>query len=121
MLVVASRGGSKGRRKPGRRLRERIFERDGWRCCFVLPDGTRCKVRDKDELTLEHIVPLCVGGDNRHSNLETLCRRHNAERGAAFQAALRELAREARGGARLTFPALGSGQKEALMEQLGMR
>jgi hypothetical protein len=53
--------------------RERIYERDGHRC--VLCGST-------DDLTLDHIYPRALAGDDNDDNLRTLCRPCNSEKGA---------------------------------------
>jgi 5-methylcytosine-specific restriction endonuclease McrA len=60
--------------KPGDWVRKRayVYKRDGHECRVC---GT-----DK-ELTIDHIIPRVKGGDNHISNLWTLCRTHNKEKG----------------------------------------
>jgi hypothetical protein len=53
-------------------LRWRIFQRDDYRC---LACGT------KTDLTVDHIVPVIHGGTNVESNVQTLCRPCNSEKG----------------------------------------
>jgi 5-methylcytosine-specific restriction endonuclease McrA len=57
-------------------LRWRIFARDQHRCLICLRGG------DQTDLTIDHIVPVSLGGDNDESNLRTLCRRCNSSKGA---------------------------------------
>ncbi|MEQ1834608.1 MAG: HNH endonuclease [Candidatus Eisenbacteria bacterium] len=56
-------------------VRQAVCERDGARCAYVGPDGTRCG--SEWHLEFDHIVPLAEGGQTVASNLRTLCRRHN--------------------------------------------
>ena len=67
---------NKGRNsKQKRALKERLFERDGERCCY-------CKRKLKFQYaTLEHVVPLSQGGSWNISNLLLACRRCNFNRG----------------------------------------
>jgi 5-methylcytosine-specific restriction endonuclease McrA len=57
--------------------RKRIYERDGWQCCY-------CNVDLRDEVasrrTLDHIVPRVHGGSNHESNLVTCCITCNSAR-----------------------------------------
>ena len=53
-------------------VRLRVFERDGGRCLY-------CGAQDG--LEIDHVVPIVWGGDDRESNLQTLCRRCNRDKG----------------------------------------
>lgn len=61
-------------RKPGeiRSRREKVFQRDGFKCL---------KCGSEENLTLDHIKPLCMGGKNKSKNLQTLCASCNQEKG----------------------------------------
>lgn len=60
-------------------VRRRVWARDGGRCVFVGPGGTRCETRRM--LELDHITPRALGGGDDLGNLRLLCRAHNdAER-----------------------------------------
>lgn len=48
-----------------------IFERDGYRCRALLPDGRRCPA---DATDVDHILE---NDDDSYSNLQSLCRRHH--------------------------------------------
>jgi 5-methylcytosine-specific restriction endonuclease McrA len=58
--------------KTKRRL---VYKRDGWKC---LKCGTG------KNLTIDHIVPLSLGGHNGRSNLQTLCECCNFNKGATM-------------------------------------
>lgn len=53
-------------------VRQYVFERDGHHCqmCY-----------SAKSLTIDHIVPLALGGTNDISNLRTLCHSCNARKG----------------------------------------
>ena len=56
-------------------VRDAVFLRDGCRCTYVSPGGTRCP--ERCALELDHIEPYAIGGDHALSNLRTRCRAHN--------------------------------------------
>jgi 5-methylcytosine-specific restriction endonuclease McrA len=57
-------------------LRRQVYARDGGRCRFVSPDGTRCRARGN--LEFHHIVPFAFGGTPTLDNICLMCRAHNA-------------------------------------------
>lgn len=59
-------------RSVSRRMRFEILKRDGHRCRY-------CGATAPDvQLTVDHVIPLALGGDNNPSNLTTACRDCNA-------------------------------------------
>ena len=55
--------------------RERIYQRDSCRCVYCgaqAGDGVR--------LTLDHVIPRCLGGENSAENLVTACLHCNSSR-----------------------------------------
>lgn len=71
--------------KPSQHTRLRLLDRYGRRCVY-------CGVAfPAEELTLDHVEPLRVGGDQSEGNLVTCCRACNADK--AGEAAWRYLAR----------------------------
>ena len=52
-----------------------MWERDGGRCTFTAPDGTRCGSRWK--LELDHVWPKALGGPSTVEGLRLRCRAHN--------------------------------------------
>lgn len=54
-------------------VRQRIYARDG-HACITCGETT--------DLTLDHIHPWSLGGDDTEDNLQTMCRRCNASKGA---------------------------------------
>ncbi|MQA92583.1 MAG: hypothetical protein GEU90_20565 [Gemmatimonas sp.] len=65
------------RRIPERTLRERILDRDEYRCVYC------AEILPADSLTLDHVQPKLRGGDRSPGNLVTACRTCNAEKGSA--------------------------------------
>ena len=56
-------------------LRVWLFKRDKWRCLCC---GSTIR------LTVDHIVPINKGGENKLSNLQTLCRSCNSRKSDTF-------------------------------------
>lgn len=68
-----------------------VFARDGWRCQICMK-----KLKKKDRGThkdaapeLDHIVPLCVGGEHSYRNTQCVCRKCNGDKGARVIGQLR--------------------------------
>lgn len=62
------------KRKPiGRVASRAVWDRDGWECVHC---GSH---RD---LTVDHVIPVALGGTNDMDNLQTLCRPCNSSKGA---------------------------------------
>jgi 5-methylcytosine-specific restriction endonuclease McrA len=57
-----------------RRIREQVIRRDG--CCQMC--GT------EERLSVDHIVPRTLGGDDSLSNLQVLCSSCNSSKGGRF-------------------------------------
>ncbi len=55
--------------------RERLFERDGYRCVYC------GEVFPPDALTVDHVQPRVRGGDRSGGNLVTACTACNARKG----------------------------------------
>tara|TARA_Y100000034_G_scaffold109350_1_gene140586 strand:+ start:10159 stop:10662 length:504 start_codon:yes stop_codon:yes gene_type:complete len=53
-----------------------IFKRDNYTCAYCL------SVCNKENITIDHIIPLCQGGDQKTwNNLITSCRKCNEKKG----------------------------------------
>ena len=59
--------------------REKIYTSDGHRCCYC---GDSIHDTAGMVLTLDHIVPCELGGDNKATNLVTACRSCNSSKRA---------------------------------------
>lgn len=60
------------------RLRFKIYDRDGWKCC-------KCGKSNKDgDLEIDHIIPIAKGGKSTYDNLQTLCHHCNIEKGSNY-------------------------------------
>jgi len=63
--------------------RAAIYERDNWECAYC-GRGPRDKRNPKQAqliLTLDHLTPRSLGGDNSAANLVTACQSCNSARG----------------------------------------
>jgi len=56
-------------------VRHEVERRDGGRCTYIAPDGTRCCETRNLEFDHEHPFALC--GENTVKNLRLVCRGHN--------------------------------------------
>ena len=72
---VVSASGVKASRRFPMAARRMVFERDGLRCAWVAPDGTRCNSRAW--LEHDHITPHGQGGSNDAANGRLFCQPHN--------------------------------------------
>ena len=58
-----------------RPLRRAVFERDGYRCTHLSPQGHRCS--ETSRLELHHLVPFAKGGEHTLAGLTVRCQAHN--------------------------------------------
>lgn len=59
--------------------RERLAEKQQWRCYWC--GETMCRVHGcSRQLTLEHVIPVVMGGKTRPGNLRAACHKCNSER-----------------------------------------
>jgi len=56
-------------------VRHAVEMRDGSRCTFVAPDGTRCC--ETCNLEFDHVEPWALGGNSTVENLRLACKAHN--------------------------------------------
>lgn len=64
--------------RPERRLG--VYIRDGFMCLYCGEDLRR---RDNCDVTLDHLIPRCLGGGNRNHNIVTACKSCNSTRRAS--------------------------------------
>ena len=62
-----------------RERRLALYIRHQFRCCYC---GTDLRTSEPSELTLDHLLPRSLGGDNSNDNLVLACRSCNSARGA---------------------------------------
>lgn len=62
---------SKKRRPTGNDLRHKVFKRDKYMCVECGASKTHSR------LTIDHIIPVALGGTNEFDNLQTLCEECN--------------------------------------------
>jgi hypothetical protein len=56
-------------------VRREVLKRDGYRCTWVHPDGSRCE--ETARLEMDHLEPARETGSSTPADLTTRCRRHN--------------------------------------------
>ncbi|MFL5301214.1 MAG: HNH endonuclease [Anaeromyxobacteraceae bacterium] len=56
-------------------VKRNVFKRDGGRCTYVAPDGTRCDSRRR--LEYHHVHEAALGGPSTEENITVRCRAHN--------------------------------------------
>ncbi|MFH1725141.1 MAG: HNH endonuclease signature motif containing protein [Elusimicrobiota bacterium] len=57
-------------------VRDEVWRRDGGRCAFTGPDGSRCP--ERGGLEFDHMIPWALGGrSDTPRNIRLLCRTHN--------------------------------------------
>ena len=61
--------------RPEKRLA--LYIRDGFQCAYC---GSSLKNATPADVTLDHLVPRCAGGNNEATNLITACRSCNSSR-----------------------------------------
>lgn len=60
-------------------VKDHVWARDGGRCAYAAPDGTRCGGRGG--LEYDHVTPWSLGGSSDDpQNIRLLCRAHNLRR-----------------------------------------
>lgn len=67
--------------------RVEIFERDGWRCQLC---GITCRQPspfDRCAATVDHVVPLALGGEHSRANAQTACLSCNGRKQASISPA----------------------------------
>lgn len=66
---------ARGRRRAlPQEIRDKVFRRDKYTC-------KNCGTRNKKYLTVDHIHPYSLGGADKMSNFQTLCRSCNSKKG----------------------------------------
>lgn len=65
-----------GSTRAHRSRRERVLERDGWRCQLQLPGCLQTATH------ADHVIPLALGGADAEWNLQAACSRCNLSKGA---------------------------------------
>ncbi len=60
--------------------RNKLFSRDKWRCVKCGIKVVRSKEYRPDRATMDHIIPISLGGSHTYSNLQTMCNSCNSEK-----------------------------------------
>ncbi len=62
-------------------IRKQLRERDGDNCCWCgIKLIFNCKLQNRFNTTIEHLVRRCEGGSNKLENLKLACRKCNNSR-----------------------------------------
>ncbi len=61
------------RKSISKNTREKVYKKDNYKCA-------KCKT--SENLTIDHIKPLCHGGKDEFDNYQTLCRKCNHDKSA---------------------------------------
>lgn len=67
-----------------RGLRNKLAERQNWRCCYCGCSMQITQGRKPNLATFEHVVPLSYGGPNVEDNMVIACYLCNTRRGNNF-------------------------------------
>lgn len=65
--------------------KRRVFERDKWRCQLCGCKVKRTTEWDPRQATIDHIIPLSLGGEHKYTNVQTACMECNSKKGATIQ------------------------------------
>ncbi len=60
--------------------RKKVFERAKYKCKIYNISVQTKKANQDNTAELDHIIPLSKGGPHTYSNVQTLCRKCNAEK-----------------------------------------
>lgn len=69
--------------------RGRVFNRDGYRCQLCGCKVKRTKTYHPQQATIDHIVPLSLGGGHSYENVQTCCQECNWKKGASVEGQMR--------------------------------
>jgi 5-methylcytosine-specific restriction endonuclease McrA len=65
--------------------KRRVFERDKWQCQLCGCKVKRTAQWHPRQATIDHIVPLALGGEHKYANVQTACMECNSKKGATVQ------------------------------------
>ena len=69
--------------------KRKVFQRDGWRCQLCGCKIKRTKSYHPQQATVDHIVPLSVGGDHMYVNVQAACMACNSRKSGNAQGQMR--------------------------------
>jgi 5-methylcytosine-specific restriction endonuclease McrA len=84
-LVVPSRAERSRRRAAAFGYEGEHFTDEEWPSLLERFGGACLRCGSTEDLSADHVVPLCLGGANAVSNLQPLCVRCNGEKGATVR------------------------------------
>jgi hypothetical protein len=52
---------------------KKVYERDGWRCVSCKCKVHMCKAYHPKQASIDHIIPISMGGSHTYGNVQTMC------------------------------------------------
>lgn len=65
-----------------RRAKKAVWKKSEGKCFYCGIEMINTQVKSHNQFTLDHLITLKDGGDNRHANLVGACRKCNESRGS---------------------------------------
>jgi 5-methylcytosine-specific restriction endonuclease McrA len=69
--------------------KRKVFQRDGWRCQLCGCKVKQSKQWTRNQATVDHIVPISLGGEHSYANVQTACWACNTRKGATVEGQMR--------------------------------
>lgn len=65
-----------------RRAKKALWKKSGGKCFYCGVEMHNDSKMDETQFTLDHLIPLKDGGNNKHENFVAACRKCNSDRGS---------------------------------------